>query len=112
MYTGHGMEWNGTKISVWSMEDARMEWNGRFQEWNGRQSSILPYQFHTKFCALYLRKNIYRCRVVTSNIVTEVFIFNYIYGYYLSTNRGSLVVYITQTVYVMHHSKYIAICSH
>ena len=41
------MEWNGTEISVWNMEDARMEWNGRFQEWNGRQSSILPYQFHT-----------------------------------------------------------------
>ena len=30
---GHGMEWNGTEISVWNMEDARMEWNGRFQEW-------------------------------------------------------------------------------
>ena len=30
------MEWNGmengTEISVWNMEDARMEWNGRFQE--------------------------------------------------------------------------------
>ena len=36
----YGMEWNGTEISVWNMEDARMEWNGR-------QSSILPYQFHT-----------------------------------------------------------------
>ena len=54
------------EISVWNMEDARMEWNGRFQEWNerfqewnGRQSSILPYQFHTRFCALYLQKNIY-----------------------------------------------------
>ena len=58
------MEWNGTEISVWNMEDARMEWNGRFQEWNGRQSSILPYQFHTRFCALYLQKNTYRCRVV------------------------------------------------
>ena len=104
------MEWSGAEISVWNMEDARMECNGRFQEWNGRQSSILSYHFHTKFCALYLRKNIYRCRLVTNNIVTEVFIFN-IYGYYLSTNRGSLVVYIMQTVYVMHHSKYIAICS-
>ena len=36
-------KWNGTEILVWNMEDARMEWNGRFQEWNGRQSSILPY---------------------------------------------------------------------
>ena len=62
-----------------------MEWNGRFQEWNGRQSSILPYQFHTRFRSLYLQKNTYRCRVVINNIVTEVFNFN-IYGYYLSTN--------------------------
>ena len=61
------------------MEDARMEWNGRFQEWNGRQSSILLYQFHSRFCALYLQKNTYRCRVVKNNIVTEVFNFN-IYG--------------------------------
>ena len=30
---------------------------------------------------------------MTNNIVTEVFNFN-IYGYYLSTNRGSFVVYI------------------
>ena len=53
--TGHGIEWNGkwngTEISVWNMEDARMEWNGRFQKWNGRQSSMLPYQFHTRFRA-------------------------------------------------------------
>ena len=86
-----------------------MEWNGRFQGWNGRQSSILPHHFHTRFCALYLHKNAYRCRVVIS-IVTEVFNFN-IYAHYLSTNRGTLVVYIAQTVYVLHHCKYIAICS-
>ena len=46
--SGHGMEWNGkwngTEILVWNMKDARMERNGRFQEWNGRQSSIpIPY---------------------------------------------------------------------
>ena len=58
------MERNGTEISVWNVEDARMEWNGKFQEWNGRQSSILPYQFHTRFRALHLQKNTYRCRVV------------------------------------------------
>ena len=84
------MVWNGMEISIWNMEDARMEWNGRFQEWNGRQSSILPYQFHTRFCALYLQKNTYRYRVVINNIVTEVFNFN-IRAYYLSTNRGSLL---------------------
>ena len=103
-------KWNRTKISVWIMEDAKMEWNGRFQKWNGRISFILPYQFQTRFCVLYLQKNTYRCRVVTNNIVTEVFNFN-IYAYYLSTNRGTLVVDIAQTVCVLHHCKYIAICS-
>ena len=57
---------------IWKMQ----EWNGRFQEWNGRQSSILPYQLHTRFCALYLQKNTYRRRVVINNIVTEVLNFN------------------------------------
>ena len=61
----------------------------KMPEWNGRQSSILPYQFHTRFRSLYLQKNTYRCRVVINNIVTEVFNFN-IYAYYLSTNRGWL----------------------
>ena len=93
------------EILVWNMEDARMEWDGRFQEWNGRQSSVLPYQFHTRFDALYLHKSTFRCRVVIKNIVTEVFNFN-IYAYYLSTNRGILVVYIAQTVYLMHHCKF------
>ena len=104
------MEWNKTEISVWNMEDARMEWNGRFQEWNRRQSSILPYQFHTRFCGLYLQKNTYQCPVVIQNIVTEVFSFN-IYADYLSTNRSTVVVYIAQTVYVLHHFKQIAFCS-
>ena len=52
------MKWNGTEISARNMEDARMEWNGRFREWNGRQSSVLPYQFHTRFRSLHLQKNI------------------------------------------------------
>ena len=39
------IEWNETKLSVWKM----LERNERFQEWNERQSSILPYQFHTRF---------------------------------------------------------------
>ena len=87
------MEWNGTEILVWNMEDARLERNGRFQDWNGRQSSILPYQFHSRFCALHLQKNTRRCWVVINNIVTEVFNFN-IYAYYLSINRNTLAVYI------------------
>ena len=53
------MEWNGTEISVWSMEDARMQRKGRFQEWNGRQSSILPSQFYTRFRSWHLQKDIY-----------------------------------------------------
>ena len=79
-------------------------------KWNGRQSSILPCQFHTRFCALYLQKNTYRCRVVINNVVTEVLNFNN-YAYCLSANRGTLVVDSTQTVYVLYHCKYIAICS-
>ena len=82
--------------------------NGMEDFKNGMEDN-LPYQFHTRFCALYLQKNTYRCRVVINNIVTEVFNFN-IYTYYLSTNRDTLVVYIAQTTYVLHHSKYIAIC--
>ena len=80
------MEWNRTEILVWNMDDAIMEWNGRFQEWNGRQYSILPYQFHTRFRRLYLPKNTYRCRVVINNIVTEVFNFN-IYAYFVDKSR-------------------------
>ena len=67
-----------------------MEWNGNFgMEYfkNGMEDN-LPYQFHTGFCALYLQKNSYRCRVVINNTVTEVFNFN-IYAYYLSSNRGT-----------------------
>ena len=67
---------------------------------------MLPYQFHTRFRALYLQKNTYRCRVVINNIVTEVFNFD-IYAYYLSTNHGTLAVCIAQTVYVKHHCKYL-----
>ena len=45
-------------------------------------------------------------RIVITNILTEVFSI-----YYLSTNRSALVACIAQTVYVLHHSKYTAICS-
>ena len=81
----NGMEWNRNFGMKYGRCQNGMEWNGRFQEWNGRQSSILPYQFHTKVRSLYLQKNTYRCRVVINKIVTEVFNFN-IYAYYLSAN--------------------------
>ena len=86
----YGMKWSGN----FGMKDARMEWKTIF---------------HSRFCAVHLQKNTYRCRVVINNIVTEVFNFN-IYAYYWSTNRSTLVVCIAQTVYVLHHCKYIAIC--
>ena len=38
-------KWNGTEISVWNMEDARMEWNGIEDFKNGVEDN-LPY-FHT-----------------------------------------------------------------
>ena len=44
------------------------------------------------------------------NDVTEVFSFN-INAHYLSTYRSTVVVYIAQTVYVLHHFKHIAFCS-
>ena len=43
---------NGIEIPVWNVEDARMEWNGRFKVWNGMEhfkngmEDNLPY-FHT-----------------------------------------------------------------
>ena len=101
----NGME-RKFRYGVWKMP----ELNGMEDFKNGMEDNHLPYQFHTRFCALYLQKNTYRCWVVINNIVTEVFNFN-IYTYYLSTNRGTLVIYIAQTVYVLHHCKYIAICS-
>ena len=92
------MEWKFW-YGIWKMP----EWNGMEDFKNGMEDN-LPYQFHTRFRALYLQKNTFRCRVVINNIVTEVFNFN-IYAYYLSTNRGTLVAYIAQTVYVLHHCK-------
>ena len=85
--------------AIWKMP----EWNGMEDFKNGMEGN-LPYQFHTRFRTLYLKKNIYGCRVVTNNIVTKVFNFN-IFAYYLSTYRGTLVAYIAQTLYVLHYSK-------
>ena len=59
----HGMVWNGVEdglersfwYGIWKIP----EWNGRLQEWNGRQSCILPYQFHSRFRTWHLQKNMY-----------------------------------------------------
>ena len=48
-------KWNGWEFLVWNMEDAKMEWNGRFQDWNGKQSSIAQYQLHSKFMEKHIR---------------------------------------------------------
>ena len=61
---GHSMEWNRKwnrmerkfRYGIWKMP----QWNGRFQEWNGRQSFILLYQFHTRFRSFHIQKNEYR----------------------------------------------------
>ena len=81
-----GMEWN---------ENFSMEY-GRFKEWNGRQPSIpIPYYI---LCMLFTEK--YTC-IVTNNIFLVQ----------CSVSFLLLFVCIAQTVYVLHHSKYIAICS-
>ena len=90
-------KWNGNFGMKYGR--SRMEWNGRFQERNRRQPSILSYQFHTRFRTLHLQKNIYGCRVlVINNIVAEVFNFNAYAYYYSSTNRGTLIMYTVQTM--------------
>ena len=48
---------------IWKMP----EWNLRFQEWNGRQFSILPCQFHTRFRTRHLQK-MYSRLVITKNM--------------------------------------------
>ena len=102
------MEWNGNFCMDYGRCQNEMELKISRMEWKTIFYISIPV--HIRFCTLYLQKNTYRCRVVINNIGTEVFNFN-IYAYYLSTNRGTLVVYIAQTVYVMHRWKYIAICS-
>ena len=64
------MEWNGKWnemerkfwCGIWKMP----EWDGKFQKWNGRQSSILPYKFHTRFRTWYLQK-VYIRTVITKS---------------------------------------------
>ena len=46
---GHGMEWNGkwngTEISVWNMEDARMEWKISRMEWKTIFHTSIPIPY-------------------------------------------------------------------
>ena len=88
-------KWNGMKRKFWCGIWKMPEWNVMEDFKNGIEDN-LPH-FHTN-SILDLQKNIYGCRVMINNIVTEVFHFN-IFAYYLSTNRGTLVVFIEQTLY-------------
>ena len=73
----NGME-NGMERKFWYGIRKTPEWNG-MENFKNEMEGNLPYQFYARFCALYLQKNTYRCRVVINNIVTKVFNFN-IYG--------------------------------
>ena len=83
------MIWNGTEISVWNMENARMEGNGRFQEWNGRQSSF----FQTKFRKWHLQKNrygyTYNIRIPSKKFMLGPYVVHpwFMYGPYIG-NQG------------------------
>ena len=55
------MEWNGN----FGMEYGRCQ-NGMEDLKNGMEDN-LPYQFHTRFRAMYLQKNLYGCRGVINN---------------------------------------------
>ena len=47
-----GMVWNGTKISLSKMENAKMEWNG-MEDFKYEMEDNHLYQFHTRFCVWY-----------------------------------------------------------
>ena len=84
------------------------EWNG-MEDFKNVMEDNLPY-FHTNSIldfvhCIYITEKYIPMSGSDNNIVTEVFNFN-MYANYLSTNRSTLVVYIVQTVYVLHHCKY------
>ena len=51
-------KWNGMERKFWYEIWKMPEWNGMEDFKNGMEDN-LPYQFHTRFCALYLQKNTY-----------------------------------------------------
>ena len=101
-------KWNGNFGIEYGRRQNRMEDFKNGMEDNFLTSIPIPYQIS---CNAFTEKHIlYRCRVVINNIVAEVFRFN-IYVHYLRLNCGTLIVFIMQTVYALHHIKYISICS-
>ena len=100
-----GMVWNGIKRKFWYGIWKMPEWNGMEDFKNGMEDNLR--YFHTNSILDFLHcifRKIHTDVGSDSNIVIEVFNFN-IYAYYLSTNRSTLVVYIAQTVYILHHCK-------
>ena len=66
----HAMEWNGMEWKEnFGMEDAQneMKWNGRFEKWNGRSSSILLYLPNSELHVFKLKTN-HKLNVVRSPI--------------------------------------------
>ena len=94
----NGMEWNGNFGMEYGRCQNGMEWKTIF-----RTSIPIPYWI---LCIVFTEKYV-PMSGSDNDIVTEVL--NLIYAYYLSTNHSTLVVNIAQTVYVLHHCKYIAI---
>ena len=71
------------------------KWNGRFREWNERQPSILPYQFHTRFAEKHVRMSSsdkLNCRKSIPLQYLRVFFVD-----------NTLHVYFAQTVHALHH---------
>ena len=85
---GHGIVWNGN----FGMENTKIEWKISRMEWKTifLTNSILDF-------ARGNYRKVYTDMII--NILAKVFNI-----YYSSANRGTSVVCITQTVYVLHHS--------
>ena len=102
----NGMEWNGNFGMKYGRCQNGMEWKISRMEWKTIFHTSIPIPYLIS-CIVFTEKYI-PLSGSDKNIFTEVFNFN-ICAYYLSTYHSTLVVYIAQTVYVLHHCKYIAI---
>ena len=83
-----------------------MDWDGRFQEWNGRPSPILSYQFHTTDFVHGIYRKIY---TDSDKHYSHTSIQHLVY--YLLTNCGTSVVCVAQTVYaccIVHYNDAVA----
>ena len=79
------MEWNGN----FGMEYGRCR--NRMEDFKNGMEDNLPYQFHTRFRALYLQKNTHRCRVVIKYYL--LFLLHIENSYLLFYPRFSLILF-------------------